>query len=57
MMVQSGLFNSGANGLGGETIKIAAYKVNLPFYVCTIFRNYGKLDSLFSSMVSFAEKV
>ena len=31
MMVQSGLFNSGANGLGGATIKIAAYKVGLPF--------------------------
>lgn len=31
MMVQSGLFNSGANGLGGATIKIASYKVDLPF--------------------------
>jgi len=31
MMVQSGLFNSGANVLGGMTIKIAAYKVGLPF--------------------------
>ncbi|GAA0722355.1 formate/nitrite transporter family protein [Clostridium malenominatum] len=31
MMVQSGLFNSGANDLGGQTIKIAAYKVNLSF--------------------------
>ncbi|MGH4138641.1 formate/nitrite transporter family protein [Clostridium sp.] len=31
MMVQSGLFNSGANGLGGATIKIAAYKVGLSF--------------------------
>jgi len=31
MMVHSGLFNSGANVLGGMTIKIAAYKVGLPF--------------------------
>lgn len=31
MMVQSGLFNSGANSLGGQTIKIAVYKVNLSF--------------------------
>ncbi|AHM57329.1 formate transporter FdhC [Peptoclostridium acidaminophilum DSM 3953] len=31
MMVQSGLFNSGANVLGGVTIKIAAYKTSLPF--------------------------
>lgn len=31
MMVHSGLFNSGANGLGGMTIKIASYKVGLPF--------------------------
>lgn len=31
MMVQSGLFSSGANVLGGVTIKIAAYKVGLPF--------------------------
>ncbi|MFZ5966389.1 MAG: formate/nitrite transporter family protein [Bacillota bacterium] len=31
MMVQSGLFNSGANGLGGITIKIASYKVGLSF--------------------------
>ena len=31
MMVESGLFNSGANGLGGATIKIAAYKVGLTF--------------------------
>ena len=31
MMVQSGLFNSGANVLGGVTIKIASYKVGLPF--------------------------
>lgn len=31
MMVESGLFNSGANVLGGVTIKIAAYKVGLPF--------------------------
>jgi formate/nitrite transporter len=31
MMVQSGLFNSGANVLGGVTIKIASYKVGLTF--------------------------
>jgi len=31
MMVQSGLFNSGANVLGAMTIKIAVYKVGLPF--------------------------
>lgn len=31
MMVNSGLFNSGANGLGGVTIKIASYKVGLTF--------------------------
>lgn len=31
MMVQSGLFNSGANALGGQTIKIASYKTGLPF--------------------------
>lgn len=31
MMNQSGLFNSGANVLGGVTIKIAAYKVGLTF--------------------------
>ncbi|KXG77586.1 formate/nitrite transporter family protein [Thermotalea metallivorans] len=31
MIVQSGLFNSGANGLGGITIKIASYKVSLTF--------------------------
>lgn len=31
MMVNSGLFNSGANMLGAVTIKIAAYKVSLPF--------------------------
>lgn len=31
MMVNSGLFNSGANMLGGITIKIASYKVGLPF--------------------------
>ncbi|QSX05636.1 formate/nitrite transporter family protein [Sedimentibacter sp. zth1] len=31
MMVQSGLFNSGSNVLGAVTIKIAVYKVNLPF--------------------------
>lgn len=31
MMSESGLFHSGANGLGGITIKIAAAKVALPF--------------------------
>ena len=31
MVVNSGLLNSGANGLGAVTIKIAAYKVNLTF--------------------------
>lgn len=31
MMVESGLFNSGANGLGAMTIKIAAYKTGLDF--------------------------
>jgi len=31
MMVHSGLFNSGANVLGGVTIKIASYKVGLSF--------------------------
>ncbi|WP_407310101.1 formate/nitrite transporter family protein [Desulfosporosinus sp. SB140] len=31
LMVQSGLFNSGSNVLGGITIKIASYKVGLPF--------------------------
>ncbi|SDG67530.1 formate/nitrite transporter family protein [Desulfosporosinus hippei] len=31
MMVHSGLYNSGANVLGGVTIKIASYKVGLPF--------------------------
>ncbi len=31
MMAKSGLFNSGANVLGGVTIKIASYKVGLPF--------------------------
>ncbi|AAO35515.1 formate/nitrite transporter [Clostridium tetani] len=31
MMVESGLFNSGAHILGGQTIKIAAYKVGLSF--------------------------
>ncbi len=31
MMFKSGLFNSGDNMLGGITIKIAAYKVALPF--------------------------
>ncbi|MCB8814878.1 formate/nitrite transporter family protein [Desulfosporosinus shakirovi] len=31
MMVHSGLYDSGANVLGGVTIKIAAYKVGLPF--------------------------
>jgi formate transporter len=32
MMAESGLFNSGANALGGITIKIAAYKTGLPFW-------------------------
>ncbi|AEF84066.1 FdhC protein [Treponema primitia ZAS-2] len=32
MMKESGLFNSGANVLGGQTIKIAAYKTALPFH-------------------------
>jgi formate/nitrite transporter len=32
MMNQSGLFNSGNAGLGGQTIKIAAYKTGLPFH-------------------------
>jgi formate transporter len=32
MMAESGLFNSGANMLGGITIKIAAYKCGLPFW-------------------------
>ncbi|MDR2499455.1 MAG: formate/nitrite transporter family protein [Treponema sp.] len=32
MMNQSGLFNSGGNVLGGQTIKIAAYKTSLPFH-------------------------
>lgn len=31
MMNRSGLFNSGNNILGGQTIKIAAYKTGLPF--------------------------
>jgi formate/nitrite transporter len=31
LMVHSGLLNSGENGLGGMTIKIAAYKTGLPF--------------------------
>lgn len=31
MMTYSGLFNSGGAGLGGMTIKIASYKVGLPF--------------------------
>jgi formate transporter len=31
LMVQSGLFNSSAGLLGGVTIKIASYKVGLPF--------------------------
>lgn len=31
MMVHSGLYNSGANVLGGVTIKMASYKVGLPF--------------------------
>ena len=31
MMNKSGLFNSGAGMLGGQTIKIAAYKTGLPF--------------------------
>ncbi|MBF7096454.1 formate/nitrite transporter family protein [Alkalibacter mobilis] len=31
MMVKSGLFNSGANGLAATTLKIASYKVNLSF--------------------------
>lgn len=31
LMVHSGLFNSGANALGGMTIKIASYKVGLTF--------------------------
>jgi formate/nitrite transporter len=31
MMNKSGLFNSGNGGLGGQTIKIAAYKTSLPF--------------------------
>ena len=31
MMVESGLFHMGGNVLGGVTIKIAAYKVGLPF--------------------------
>jgi len=31
MMVHSGLFNSGANVLGGVTLKIASYKVGLSF--------------------------
>jgi formate/nitrite transporter len=31
MMSKSGLFNSGNGVLGGQTIKIAAYKTNLPF--------------------------
>jgi formate/nitrite transporter len=31
MMNKSGLFNSGGGVLGGQTIKIAAYKTNLPF--------------------------
>ena len=31
LMVHSGLFNSGANVLGGVTIKIASYKVGLSF--------------------------
>jgi formate/nitrite transporter len=32
MMNKSGLFSNGANVLGGQTIKIAAYKVGLPFH-------------------------
>jgi formate/nitrite transporter len=31
MMNKTGLFNSGYGGLGGQTIKIAAYKTSLPF--------------------------
>jgi formate/nitrite transporter len=31
MMYKSGLFNSGGGVLGGQTIKIAAYKTGLPF--------------------------
>ena len=57
MMVNSGLFNSGANVLGGVTIKIAAYKVGLTFtqafylgimcnwLVClAVWMNYGAKD-------------
>ncbi|GHT70021.1 formate/nitrite transporter [Spirochaetia bacterium] len=32
MMKESGLFNSGANVLGGQTIKIASYKTHLLFH-------------------------
>jgi formate/nitrite transporter len=32
MMKESGLFNSGANVLGGQTIKIASYKTQLAFH-------------------------
>lgn len=57
MMVNSGLFNSGANVLGGVTIKIASYKVGLTFaqafylgimcnwLVClAVWMNYGAKD-------------
>jgi formate/nitrite transporter len=32
LMVESGLFNSGDNGLGAATLKIASYKVGLDFF-------------------------
>jgi len=57
MMVNSGLFSSGANVLGGVTIKIASYKVGLTFtqgfylgimcnwLVClAVWMNYGAKD-------------
>lgn len=56
MMVQSGLFNSGANGLGGETIKIAAYKVNLPFMSALYLGIMGNWIVCLAVWLAFAAK-
>jgi formate/nitrite transporter len=66
MMIQSGLFNSGANLLGGMTIKIAAYKTALPFHsafflgvmcnwlVClAVWVSYGAKDTVGKVLVIF----
>lgn len=66
MMVNSGLFNSGANMLGGITVKIASYKVGLSFtsafylgimcnwLVClAVWMSYGAKDMVGKIMAIF----